>query len=132
ADLQPQRVQPALALIGEPTEMRVVSAHKSGSVLETLLRGREGHSSAPALGASAVMMAGEFVALLARYQTSLTAEQDECFDPPYTTLPANVISGGTAVKVLARDARLIWEYRALPHQHPASILQGIMDEAEST
>ena len=132
ADLQAARMKPALALIGEPTEMRVVSAHKSGSVIETVLRGREGHSSAPALGASAVMMAGEFVALLARSQTSLMAEQDEYFDPPYTTLQANVISGGTAVNVLARDARLIWEYRALPHQNPETILQRIKAEAEST
>lgn len=130
ADLQAAGIKPALAVIGEPTEMRVVSAHKSGSVIETLIRGREGHSSAPALGASAVMMAGEFVAVLARYQTLLMAEQDSFFDPPYTTLQANVISGGTAVNVLARDARLIWEYRALPHQDPATILRGVEMDAE--
>ena len=132
ADLQQTGVKPALALIGEPTEMRVVSAHKSGSVIQTVIRGREGHSSAPALGASAVMMAGEFIALLARYQTLLMAEQDDFFDPPYTTLQANVVSGGTAVNVLARDARLIWEYRALPHLEPAAILQGIAEQAEKS
>jgi acetylornithine deacetylase len=43
-----------------------------------------------------------------------------------------VISGGTAVNVLARDARLIWEYRALPHLEPAAILRGIADEAEKS
>ena len=98
--------------------MRVVSAHKAGAVIETIVRGREGHSSAPAQGASAVMMAGEFVALLAKYQETLMAERDDFFDPPYTTLQANVISGGTAVNVLARDARVVWEYRALPDRDP--------------
>jgi acetylornithine deacetylase len=132
ADLHATGLKPALAVIGEPTEMRIVSAHKSGSVIETMFRGREGHSSAPALGASAVMMAGEFIALLSRYQASLMAEQDDFFDPPYTTLQANVVSGGTAVNVLARDARLIWEYRALPHQDPAVILRGIAAEADKT
>ena len=64
------------------------------------------------------MMAGEFVALLAKHQAALMNERDEFFDPPYTTLQANVISGGTAVNVLAREARIVWEYRALPDRDP--------------
>jgi acetylornithine deacetylase len=132
SDLHDGGIRPALAIIGEPTEMRVVSAHKAGALIETLVRGREGHSSAPARGASAVMMAGEFVALLTKHQTALEAERDDLFDPPYTTLQANVISGGTAVNVLAREARIVWEYRALPDRDPASIVPAITDEADST
>jgi len=55
-DLKTANIRPALAIIGEPTEMRIVAAHKSGSVIETMVRGREGHSSAPLRGASAVMI----------------------------------------------------------------------------
>lgn len=131
SDLQNAKIRPALAIIGEPTEMRVVSGHKSGAVIETAVRGREGHSSAPALGASAVMMAGEFVALLAKYQEELASIRDDFFDPPYTTLQANVISGGTAVNVLARDARVTWEYRALPDRDPAEILSAVEQEANA-
>jgi len=130
-DLDDAEIRPALAVIGEPTEMRVVSAHKAGAVIETAARGREGHSSAPAQGASAVMMAGEFIALLARHQEALMSERDDFFDPPYTTLQANVISGGTAVNVLARDARVIWEYRALPDRDPATIVAAIAAEADA-
>ena len=132
SDLQAAEIRPAVAIIGEPTEMRVVSAHKSGAVIETLVRGLEGHSSAPAQGASAVMMAGEFVALLAKHQTMLTSERDGFFDPPYTTLQANMISGGTAVNVLARDARIVWEYRALPDRDPDAIIAWITGEADAT
>ncbi len=132
SDLQAAGIKPALAVIGEPTEMRVVSAHKAGAVIETLVRGREGHSSAPALGASAVMMAGEFVALLAKRQATLMGQRDGFFDPPYTTLQANMISGGTAVNVLAREAKIVWEYRALPDRDPDEIVSAITDEADAT
>jgi len=132
SDLQNADIRPALAIIGEPTEMRVVSAHKAGAVIETAIRGREGHSSAPEQGASAVMMAGEFVALIAKHQEALASIRDEFFDPPFTTLQANVISGGTAVNVLARDARVTWEYRALPDRDPAAILSAIEQEANAT
>lgn len=131
SDLQDANIRPALAIIGEPTEMRVVSAHKAGAVIETAVRGRDGHSSAPEQGASAVMMAGEFVALIARHQEALAVIRDDFFDPPYTTLQANVISGGTAVNVLARDARVTWEYRALPDRDPAAILSAIEQEADA-
>jgi len=130
-DLKTANIRPALAIIGEPTEMRIVAAHKSGSVIETMVRGREGHSSAPLRGASAVMMAGEFVASLARLGNELMADRDDFFDPPYTTLQANMISGGTAVNVLARDAKVMWEYRALPDRDAAAIFERAKAQGES-
>jgi acetylornithine deacetylase len=130
ADLGNAGIRPALALIGEPTSMRVVAAHKAGAVIETIVRGREGHSSAPALGANAVMMAGEFVAALSGIGDGLAAERDEFFDPPFTTVQANMISGGTAVNVLARDAKVTWEYRALPDRDVGLILQQAQGAAQ--
>jgi acetylornithine deacetylase len=122
ADLEAANIRPSLAIIGEPTEMRVVGAHKAGAVIETIARGRPAHSSTPAQGASAVMMTGEFIGALANLGSELMAERDEYFDPPYTTIQANVFSGGTAVNVLAPEAKLIWEYRALPDQNPDAIM----------
>lgn len=130
-DLRARNLKPALAVVGEPTEMRVVGAHKSGAVIETLARGREGHSSAPSRGANAVMMAGEFVATLAALGEELQKDADEHFDPPYTTLQANMIGGGTAVNVLAREARVIWEYRALPDRDAESIVARVAAAAET-
>ena len=122
-DLKAQGVKPALAIIGEPTEMRVVGAHKAGAVIETLAKGREGHSSAPAKGANAVMMAGEFIAALSLLGETLKADTDAHFDPPYTTLQANMIEGCTAVNVLAREATIVWEYRALPDRKTDSLIE---------
>jgi len=122
-DLATSRIEPALALIGEPTMMQVVGAHKSGAVIETLVIGREGHSSAPSAGANAVMMAGEFIGILAALGEEMMGDRDEHFDPPYTTIQANMVSGGTAVNVLAREARIFWEYRGLPDRDAASLVK---------
>jgi len=129
-DLTSNGIKPALAIIGEPTEMRVVGAHKAGAVAITTAKGREGHSSAPARGANAVMMAGEFIAVLSEIGEELKAETDNHFDPPYTTLQANMIKGGTAVNVLARDAQIYWEYRALPDSDFASIAGRVAARAD--
>jgi acetylornithine deacetylase len=131
ADLEAANIRPSLAIIGEPTEMRVVGAHKAGAVIQTIARGRPAHSSTPAQGASAVMMAGEFIGALANLGNELMAEQDENFDPPYTTIQANVFSGGTAVNVLAPEAKVGWEYRALPDQDPDTIMTRARTAAEA-
>jgi acetylornithine deacetylase len=130
-DLEAAQIRPALALIGEPTEMRIVGAHKAGAVIETFARGREGHSSDPSRGANAVMMAGEFIASLAALGAELATDRDEYFEPPYTTIQANMVSGGTAVNVLARDAHVMWEYRALPDRNIDAIVARAKMRADS-
>jgi acetylornithine deacetylase len=77
------------------------------------------------------MMAGEFIAALAALGEELKSERDEFFEPPYTTIQANMISGGTAVNVLAREAKLIWEYRALPDRDTDAILERARAAAEA-
>ncbi len=130
-DLDRAGIRPALAIIGEPTEMAVVGAHKAGAVITTRCRGREGHSGKPDRGANAVMMAGEFIAYLAALGETLKADRDPAFDPPYTTLQANMVSGGTAVNVLARDTSVTWEYRALPDRDTDSLLAQIAAHVDS-
>ena len=128
-DLKDADIKPALAIIGEPTLMRVVGAHKSGAVLHTICHGHEHHSSAPEKGANAVMMAGEFVALLDDVWTAQRADADPRFDPPHSTVQANMIGGGTATNILAREALVTWEYRALPDRDGAAIVETVKRRA---
>ena len=114
ADLAKENIRPALAIIGEPTDMRVVGAHKGGIGYLTRCMGHEGHSSAPHKGASAVMMAGEFLVALDRVAQELQSDRDENFDPPFSTALSNTIGGGTAQNILAREVNLTWECRTLP------------------
>ncbi|MCP5412204.1 MAG: acetylornithine deacetylase [Alphaproteobacteria bacterium] len=131
ADLKAQGIRPALAIIGEPTLMHLVGAHKGGAKLVTRCCGREGHSSQPDRGANAVMMAGEFMALLESVQEELRADRDLRFDPPWTTVQATVVHGGTAVNILAKEAEITWEYRFLPDRDPARIVERVKARAEA-
>jgi len=130
-DLKAQKLKPALALVGEPTLMKIVGAHKGGAKLVTSCSGREHHSSAPEKGANAVMMAGEFVSLLDDVWNDLRADADPRFDPPHSTVQATMISGGTAVNILAREALVTWEYRCLPDRDPGKILATVQARAEA-
>lgn len=131
ADLVEAGIRPELAIIGEPTLMRVVGAHKGGAVITTRCCGKEGHSSKPHLGANAVMMAGEFVAYLEALGRELRDDRDPRFDPPYTTLQANRICGGTAVNVLARECEVTWEYRALPDRDTGALMERITNHVDT-
>lgn len=122
-DLAAAGIKPALAIVGEPTLMRVVGAHKGGTAIRTRCRGLEGHSSAPHKGASAVMMAGEFIAAIARIGVELQDDRDERFDPPFTTTQANIVGGGTALNILAREALVTWECRALPGRDSMKVVE---------
>jgi acetylornithine deacetylase len=130
-DLKAQGIKPGLAIIGEPTLMKVVGAHKGGAKLVTRCCGREHHSSQPEHGANAVMMAGEFVNLLDQVWNELRADADPRFDPPHSTIQANMISGGTAVNILAREAEVTWEYRCLPDRDAGKIVERVRHRAEA-
>ena len=130
-DLKAQSIKPALAIIGEPTLMKIVGAHKGGAKLVTRCCGREHHSSQPEHGANAVMMAGEFISLLDSVWNELRGDADPRFDPPHSTVQANMVSGGTAVNILAREADVTWEYRCLPDRDANAIVERIKQRASA-
>jgi acetylornithine deacetylase len=77
------------------------------------------------------MMAGEFIGLLGDVGAKLRDDGDPRFDPPYSTVQATVISGGTAVNILAGRAEVTWEYRCLPDRDPDTILETVRRRAEN-
>lgn len=110
----------SLCVVGEPTMMRVVVAHKGICSNTAEARGLEAHSSAPHLGSNAIVHMGRFLAFLDDLQRELIAEGAARalpgveFDPPYTTVGIGRIDGGTVVNIVPRDCRLSWELRPLP------------------
>lgn len=109
-------VKPRLAIIGEPTMMKVVDAHKSIRSYYVTVTGHEAHSSNVHKGVSAVMVAAELITRLSEIGAELQAEGDPAkrFDPPFSTMIANTISGGTAQNILARECTFTFEVRGLP------------------
>lgn len=115
--------RPGIVIVGEPTMMEVIDAHKGGLLVETEVHGLAGHSSMPDKGVNAVMVAGELVHWLNREADAMRAgPRLDRFDPPYSTLSVNRIEGGTANNIIAADCRLTWEMRVLPGTDDLDVL----------
>ena len=108
--------RPEIAIIGEPTEMRVVTAHKGVAVFETEVTGVAAHSSAPAAGVNAVAYGAEIIGFIFQLGGALraAAEPDSGFDPPWTTVNVAPVEGGTAINIIPAQCRFLWEFRTLP------------------
>lgn len=108
--------KPKLAIIGEPTDMKVVNAHKGIRSFRTTVTGREAHSSQTDKGVNAVMVAAELIMHLSGMAEEMRKIGDPSgrFDPPYTTVQSSTIEGGTALNILARHCMFQWEFRYLP------------------
>ena len=106
---------PSCAIVGEPTSMRPVVAHKGVRSLRVVVRGRDGHSSKPGLGANAVVAAARIAAHVDQVAARQRANGgDPLFDPPETTFNVATISGGQAINIIPRHAELTFEYRPVP------------------
>jgi acetylornithine deacetylase len=116
ADIVRSVPMPRLAIIGEPTNMKVVNAHKGIRSFRTTVTGREAHSSQVDKGVNAVMVAAELIMFLAKLANDMRAKGDPTgrFDPPFTSVQSSTIEGGTALNILARECTFQWEYRYLP------------------
>ncbi|TVS06077.1 MAG: acetylornithine deacetylase [Rhodobacteraceae bacterium] len=106
-------IEPAAAIIGEPTMMQPVDGHKGCYEYTTWVTGLEGHGSAPARGVNAVEYAARLVMELVRFRSALrTRAPEDCpFDPPYSTINLGALTGGHAHNVIPGKARIDWEMR---------------------
>jgi acetylornithine deacetylase len=106
---------PRMVLVGEPTGMAVVDAHKGPMRWTVHLTGKAAHSSMPHLGVNAVSYATRLLGELARIEAELKqTSRDARFDPPYTTLQVTQFAGGTASNIVPAACWFGWEIRRLP------------------
>ena len=105
--------KPSLAIIGEPTEMRIIAGHKGCFEYSTRFQGLEGHGSAPDLGVKAVEYAVRYVSRLLELREELKskAPKNSRFDPPWTTMNIGGLHGGSVHNVIAPKAQVDWEMR---------------------
>lgn len=107
--------RPRLVVVGEPTEMRVVDAHKGPLRWRVEVTGRAAHSSMATLGVNAITVAGRLLAELDDVERDLrNLAPTPRFDPPYSTLQVTRITGGTATNVVPASCEFSFDVRALP------------------
>ena len=131
ADLTERGIRPAGCIIGEPTDMQAIVAHKGKRDFCCRVRGREAHSSLTPTAVNAI----EYAARLIAYIRDLADRQardeprDARFTVPHSTLQTGVIHGGIASNVVPRDCVFDFEMRNIPATSHDSMTQPILDYA---
>ena len=117
--------QPRIALIGEPTELKLGTRHKGCYSFTTTVTGKDGHSSQPERGLNAILAAAEVATELGRIYDRLRHDGpfDKSFDPPHSTLNLGRITGGTAINIIARSCSIDWDFRGVPGTGPDLVLK---------
>jgi acetylornithine deacetylase len=112
-ELKKRNIKDGICIIGEPTNMKIIDAHKGCYEYTTYFEGLAGHSSAPHKGVSAVEYASRYVTRLIELREELKkrSPKDSIFDPPHSTLSIGGIFGGIAHNVIADKCHVNWETR---------------------
>ncbi len=112
-ELKKRGIKNGICIVGEPTNMKIIDAHKGCYEYTTYFEGLAGHSSQPDKGVSAVEYAARYVNKLIELRQKLKdrAPKDSIFDPPHSTLQIGGIFGGIAHNVIADKCFVNWETR---------------------
>ncbi|MCQ2003331.1 acetylornithine deacetylase [Rhizobium sp. NRK18] len=124
--------KPLGAIIGEPSGMRAVRAHKGKAAARITVKGLAGHSSRPDLGRNAIhAMANVLNATITQAANLATGPFDDAFQPPYSSMQAGIISGGQALNIIPEEAVMQVEARAITGVDPAGLLTQVKEAAEA-
>lgn len=131
-DMQDNLPQPLAVIVGEPTSMQIVGAHKGGHSYRTTVYGLDGHSSAPDLGANAIFHAARIINFIESLQDRLKQSSDPSngFVPHYTTVDLGVIRGGTAHNIIPAQCEFSWGFRNIPGDDTHALAQEVFDFVE--
>ena len=123
-DLARAGIRPRACIVGEPTLMRPVVAHKGKRGYRCRVRGLAGHSAYAPRGVNAVEYAAEAIAYLKGMARRIRDEgpHDRGFDVAYTTVHTGVVRGGTALNVIPHECAFDFEFRHLPGDDPERLL----------
>jgi acetylornithine deacetylase len=131
-DLQENSIRPAGCVVGEPTSMQPIIAHKGTHRFRCAVHGREAHSSYVTHGVNAIEYAARLVVYIRQIADRLAQleKRDYGFTVPYSTLSTGLIQGGIAANVIPKDCIFQFDMRTLPNASPDALYQEIKAYAE--
>tara|TARA_B100000482_G_scaffold173715_1_gene141766 strand:- start:1731 stop:2900 length:1170 start_codon:yes stop_codon:yes gene_type:complete len=108
--------QPSIVVVGEPTEMKIITGHKGSYEMRTEISGYEVHSSNPLIGVNAISIAMKLISKIEEIGLLRAANPIEGspYDPPFATFNVGIIEGGAASNATAGWCNFDWEYRPMP------------------
>lgn len=123
---------PDMCIIGEPSGLQAIRAHKGKAAARITVRGRSGHSSRPDQGLNAIHAISEILSSAVKAATALThGPFDSNFEPPYSSLQVGKISGGQAVNIIPDLCVADIEARAISGVSPANLLEPLRQASEA-
>ncbi len=127
ADLVKRGIQPDYCIVGEPTLMNMVVAHKGIAVYRCRVHGKSAHSSLTHQGVNAISYASKMIGYVDSLADEFTGREDNdnLFDVPFSTLSVGTIQGGTATNIVPNLCEFTFDYRNLPHMTQDDILAPI-------
>jgi acetylornithine deacetylase len=132
-DLEENEIRPAGCVVGEPTSMQPIIAHKGTHRFRCSVHGREAHSSYVTHGVNAIEYAARLVVFIRQIADRLAQieQRDYGFTVPYSTLSTGLIHGGIAANVVPKDCVFQFDMRTLPQASPDALYQEIRSYAET-
>ena len=126
-ELKKRNVKCSICIVGEPTSMKAVQAHKGCHEYSTYFTGLAGHGSAPDKGVNAVEYASLYINKLMELREELKKREpkNSVFTPPYSTLQIGGIRGGLARNVIADQCTVDWEMRPVIPEDGKFVTQNI-------
>lgn len=122
--------KPQGCIVGEPSGMRAVRAHKGKAAARIEIRGHSGHSSRPDQGLNAIHAMSAILADAVQSAEALKAGPlDVSFSPPYSSLQVGVIGGGQALNIIPDFCAAEIEARAIAGVSPAALLSSVQAAA---
>ena len=130
--LRPVKVKPKFCIIGEPTLMQPVIAHKGKTAARAHCQGIECHSSLAPQAVNAIYLATELINTIRSVQQKYISDgpHDHDYDVSHTTLHVGTINGGTALNIVPNSCRFDFEIRNLPCDDPALIIKELAASAD--
>lgn len=120
-------IEPSGCIVGEPTDMRVIAAHKGGRIYRCHVHGVPAHSSLTPIGVNSIEYAARIISFIQDLaeEEERSGQRDEGYDVPFTTISTNVIKGGTWNNIVPADCEFHFEYRFLPGIEPDRFIEAI-------
>lgn len=130
--LQGLPFRPRLCIVGEPTMLQVVTAHKGKLGYRVTAHGLEAHSSLAPIGVNAIYMACDLITEIRRIQDDIARNglRDGDYEVAYTTLHVGKMAGGEVMNIVPNRASFDFEIRYLPEDDGLALAQRIRDAAE--
>ena len=124
-DLTASGLKPALCVVGEPSGMKPILAHKGKLNLRVIVKGQPGHSSEPAKGVNAIYPAAAAIGWVETEARRFATEGPfvDGFDPPYTTIHVGTVDGGSILNIIPEHAEFAMEWRPVPGVDPLRQLE---------